>query len=113
MPEPNTNGRVSTRDVLEAVNASEERITHRIDRLEERVERKWRDHDTRLVNLETALAIDTARNRGIIATVAGIKGFVLVAVAVLSVVIGAVGLAVAIEAKDVSASSPVEIVTPD
>lgn len=99
MPSPQQNGRVSTRDVLEAVNASEARITHRIDRFEETVTRKLSDHDARLVILETEQAIEHARNRNIISTVAGIKGFVLVAVAVISTVIGGVGVAIALDSE--------------
>lgn len=82
------NGRVSTRDLLAAVEGSEERLTHRLDRFEESVNRKFRDHDSRLAVIETERAIDEARNRSIVSVVAGVKGFVLVGIAVISLFVG-------------------------
>jgi hypothetical protein len=98
-PQPQQNGRVTTRDLLAAVEGSEERVTHRINRLEASVSRRLDDHQTRLTVLETERAIDHARARSVMATVAGIKGFILVAVAIISVAIGGIGVAVAMDAN--------------
>jgi hypothetical protein len=84
------NGRVTTRDLLAAVEGAEERLTSRIDRLEVKVECKLDDHSTRLTVLETEQAIEDARSRDILRVVAGFKSFVLVAVAIASLAVGAI-----------------------
>lgn len=78
------NGRVTTRDLLHAVEGSEERITRRIEHLDEKVEHTSK----RLTALETKEAISLARSNGILSALAGIKSTVLVTVAVASLVVG-------------------------
>ena len=91
---PHTNGRVSTRDLLDAVQGSELRLGHRIDRLEGKLEGKLDDHTTRIVILETESAIEHARSRDVIAVLGGLKTFMLSAVSVGGLIIAGIAAGV-------------------
>lgn len=60
----NGNGRVSTRDVLTAVQGSEDRITHRIDRIEAKMDGHIERTDIRVSAIELARAEEKAHEKG-------------------------------------------------
>ena len=64
-------GRITTRELLHAVEGAEERITHRIDRMENKADVHQHTTDERLVALETFNAAELARRAGILTVLSG------------------------------------------
>ena len=74
------NGRVTTRDLLAAVQGSEERVTNRIDRLESNVNRRLDGHGARLSAVENEQAEERGfrtKARAVIVTAVAIAALVL------------------------------------
>ena len=94
------NGRVTSRDVIAAVNATEGRITHRIDRIETKMDEQHQRTNERLVVLETEQAIESARWQGAERIVGGLRGFILLLVAVGGLLIGVAGFLVSQDQPD-------------
>ncbi len=91
-----TNGRVTTRDLLAAVEAgtaateaSEQRITHRIDRLESSVDESQHQTDSRLAVIEIERAEHKAGSAGKWSVITAGKTALLAFIATVSGIAGA------------------------
>lgn len=96
MEQPAVNGRPTSRDVLEALNFVEVRITARLERMEEKFDGRMSDHDHRLTSLETSAAIESARTRGILSLLTSGRSVSLFAIAIGTFLLALVGAARAI-----------------
>lgn len=108
----NHNGRVTTRDLLTAVEGAEDRITHRIDRLETKVDDHITQSDRRIACIELDHASDRAKREQTRSIASGTKGFILAIVAIVSMVIGGAGVIVAIDANSDAFHQTIEVVEP-
>lgn len=87
------NGRPTSRDVLEALNFVEVRITARLERMEEKFDGRMADHDHRLTSLETSAAIESARTRGILTLFTSSRSIFLFVIAIGTFLLALVGAA--------------------
>lgn len=86
-PVRETNGKPGWRDVLNAVETSEERVMKKIDHIEEKVE----DIDRRTERLEDDMVRRESRGTAYMSVVGGVKGLFLVVIAAFGAVLGFLG----------------------